>query len=173
MMLRAALCAAVLALAAAPAARAEAPSLYAPPEADFTVAFPSPPTAEVKPAKRSKDVAFRRYIAREPLGAFVVAIDEYPPNALPQLADGGVYDHLLRNRAEDGGRQLISTRAARLSGKPCLEGTFKTDDGTVEVVRVLIVGEKLYQITFVHADGDDQPAVANAFFGSFKITAAP
>lgn len=160
---------AVLGLIAAVAV-ASAQALYSPPEADFSVAFPATPTVQVKPAKRSHDIGYRRYVAQEPSRAFIVAIDEYPDGQLPQLVDGGVYDHLLRDRAGDDPTRLVSTRAARLSGRPCLEGTFKDPDGVIEVVRVLMIGDKIYQLTFAHPEEADQPEAAAAFFNSFRLT---
>ena len=157
----------VLALAAAGLVSAQA--LYAPPEGDFTVAFPAEPSVRVTPAKRSHDITFRRYVDQEASRAFVVAIDEYPDGALPPSADAGVYDHILRDRAGDDPTRLKSTRAARLSGKPCLEGTFNDPDGDIEVVRVLMIGDRLYQLTYVHPDGADQPEAGAAFFNSFRI----
>jgi hypothetical protein len=147
-------------------------ALYSPPEADFSIAFPATPTVQVKPAVRSHDIGRRRYVAQEPSRAFIVAIDEYPDGELPQLVDAGVYDHILRDRAGDDPTSLVSTKPARLSGRPCLEGTFREPDGVVEVVRVLMIGDKVYQLTFAHPDGADQPDAASAFFGSFKLTPA-
>jgi hypothetical protein len=147
-------------------------ALYSPPEADFSVAFPAAPTVQAKPAKRSHDIGYRRYVAQEPGRAFVVAIDEYPDGQLPQLVDGGVYDHLLRDRAGDDPTRLVSTRAARLSGRPCLEGTFHEPDGVVEVVRVLMIGNTIYELTFAHPEEADQPEAAAPFFSSFKLTPA-
>ena len=136
------------------------------------MAFAAAPDVKVQPAKRSKDVAFRRYVEQGPSRALVVAIDQYPDGALPQLADAGVYDRLLRGHAEDSGSELISTRAARMSGRPCLEGLFKDMEGSVEVVRVLIQGNRIWRLTYAHADGDPSAqAGASAFFGSFKLTA--
>jgi hypothetical protein len=160
------------ALALALAAPACAQALYAPPEGDFTVAFPAQPTVQVKPAKRSHDITFRRYVDQEASRAFVVAVDQYPDGSLPQLVDAGVYDHILRDRAGDDPTRLVSTRPARLAGKPCLEGTFRQPDGDIEVVRVLMVGDTLYQLTFAHPEGVDATDAASAFFNSFRIKPA-
>jgi hypothetical protein len=162
-----------LALAGAAAASvAFCQALYSPPEADFSVAFPATPTVQVKPANRSHDIGRRRYVAQEPSRAFIVAIDEYPDGQLPQLVDAGVYDHLLRDRAGDNPTSLVSTKPARLSGRPCLEGTFHEADGVVEVVRVLMIGDTIYELTFAHPEEADQPEAAAAFFNSFKLTPA-
>jgi hypothetical protein len=161
-------CVALALLASGGLAAAQAP--YTPPEADFTIAFPSPPTVQVKPAKRSHDIGRRRYIDQEPTRIFTLSIDEYPDGALPQLVDAGVYDHILRDDAGDDPTRLVSTRPARLSGRPCLEGMFKNKDDTVEQVRVLMVGDRIYQLSYIHAADAEQPEAAAAFFNSFKIT---
>ena len=160
-----------LALAAiAPAAVAQA--LYSPPEADFSVAFPGPPRVQVEPAIKSHDIGRRRYMAQEPNGAYIVSIDEYPDGQLPQLVDAGVYDHILRDHAGDNPTRLVSTKPARLAGRPCLEGTFHQPDGVVEVIRVLVIGDRIYELTFAHSEEADRPDAASAFFGSFKLTPA-
>ncbi len=169
MRLRILLAAALAALAAAAGAQA----VYVPPEADFNVAFPTAPTVQVKPAKRSHDVGYRRYVDQEPTRAFVVTIDAYPDGTLPQLVDGGVYDHILRDRAGDDPTRLVSTRPARLAGRPCLEGTFREANDIIEVVRVLVVGDTIYQLTYAHPDGAEQPEAAAAFFNSFHLTPTP
>lgn len=146
--------------------------LYAPPEGDFSVDFPDAPAVQTRPAHRSHDIGRRRYVAQEPARALIVAIDDYPDGVLPQSADAGVYDKMLRGRAEDDNAQLVSTRAARLSGRPCLEGTLVDMNGVVEEVRVLMVGDRIYQLTYAHPDGADPAGADTAFFGSFKITAS-
>jgi hypothetical protein len=148
---------------------AAAQALYAPPEADFTIAFQSPPTVQVKPAERSHDIGRRRYVDQEPTHLFMVSIDEYPDGALPQLVDAGVYDHILRDHAGDNPNRLVSTRPARLSGRPCLEGFFRNPDDTVEQIRVLMIANRIYQLAYIHAQGAEQPEAAAAFFNSFKI----
>jgi hypothetical protein len=162
-----------IALVAASPLAAAAQAVYSPPEGDFSVAFAAPPKVEAHPPNRSKDIGYRRYVEADNAHAFVVSVDEYPEGGAPLSAGAGVYDRLLRGHAEDSGAQLVSTRPARLAGRPCLEGTFKDDNEVVEVIRVLIVGNRLWRLTWVHPDGADQDAAANAFFGSFKLTAAP
>jgi hypothetical protein len=147
-------------------------SPYTPPEGDFSVDFPAQPEVQIRPAHRSRDVAHRRYVAQETARALVVAIDDYPDGVLPQSADGGVYDKILRTRADDDNAQLVSTRPARLSGRPCLEGKIVDTNGVVEEIRVLLVGDRIYQLTFVHPDGADPAGADAAFFSSFKITPA-
>jgi hypothetical protein len=162
-----------LALAlAATAVAAVGQALYSPPEADFTVAFPGPPKVQVQPAIKSHDIGRRRYMAQEPSRYFVVAIDQYPDGQLPQLVDAGVYDHILRDHAGDNPTRLVSTKPARLAGRPCLEGTFHQPDGVVEVIRVLMIGDTLYELTFAHPEDADQVEAASAFFSSFKLTPA-
>ena len=162
----------MLALAAFAAAPALAQALYSPPEGDFEVAFPGAPTVQSKPANRSKDVAARRYVVEEPGRAMIVAINDYPDGALPAAANGGVYDRMLQNRAESEDAQLISTKPARLSGRPCLEGSIQSK-GAIEIVRVLMDGDRVWQLTYALPEGADPAGADTAFFGSFRIRKAP
>ncbi len=161
----------IAALAAAASAAAQA--LYSPPEGDFQVAFPEAPQVASRPANRSKDVALRRYVLQEPSRAMILSIEDFPPGNLPAAADGAVYDRMLRNLADDNMGRLIATRPARLSGRPCLEGRITDDKGTVEIVRVLMVGERMYQLTYALPEDADPQGADVAFFASFKINKAP
>jgi hypothetical protein len=162
-----------LAALAAFAAAAGAQALYSPPEGDFSIAFPSAPSVQSKPANRSKDIASRRYVDEERGRVMVVSIEDYPDGDLPAAADGGVYDHLLRSLAENRNGQLISTRAERLSGRPCLEGQIMDPNGEIEIVRVLMIGDRIYQLTYALPEGADANGADAAFFGSFRITKTP
>ena len=143
---------------------------YVPPEGDFSVVFPATPNVQTRPAERSKDIGLRRYTVNGAANAFVVAIDAYPPDILPQSPNGGVYDHLLRTYAEDGDTRLISTRPARLAGLPCLEGTYADKNDNGEIVRVLVVGDVIWKLTYAYAADVTGRDAADAFFASFQIT---
>jgi hypothetical protein len=162
----------MLALAAIAAAPARAQSLYSPAEGDFEIAFPSQPTIQSKPANRSKDIAARRYVVEEPSREMIVAIDDYPQGDLPAAANGGVYDKFLRIRADNEDAQLVSTRPARLSGRPCLEGSIQAK-GAVEIVRILMDGDRVWELTYALPEGADPAGADAAFFSSFRIRKAP
>lgn len=163
---------ALTALVAFAGAPARAQSLYAPAEGDFEIAFPAAPEVQSKPANRSRDVAKRRYVVQEPSRAMIVSIDDYPDGDLPAAANGGVYDRMLRNRAEDEDAQLLSTRPARLSGRPCLEGAILAK-GAVEIVRILMDGQRVWELTYALPEGADPAGADAAFFSSFRIRKAP
>ena len=157
------------ALVLAAAAPVLAQVAYTPAEADFSVAFPSTPQAQSQPAKRMSDAAFRRYVAQTPDGAFLVGIDLYPDGVLPPSPNAAVYERLLQSHARDGQIPLVSTRPARLAGRPCLEGTFQDGDGNVEVVRVLMLGDRIYRLTYAHAAARADSGEGAAFFASFRL----
>jgi len=158
---------------AALSAAAWAQALYSPPEGDFAIAFPQAPTVQSRPANRSKDVAMRRYVDQDHARAMVVSIEDYPDGILPASPNAGVYDHFLRSVADDRNAQLISTRAARLAGQPCLEGQIMDPSGDLEIIRVLMVGQRVYELTYVVPEGADPAGGDAAFFSSFRITKTP
>ena len=163
----------IVALTALATGAASAQTLYSPPEGDFAVAFPEAPSVQSRPANRFKDVASRRYVDQEGGRALIVSIEDYPDGILPASADGGVYDHLLRSIAEDRGAMLVSTRAARLAGRPTLEGTLDNPGGDTEIIRTLMIGDRVYQLTYALPEGADPAGADAAFFDSFKITKTP
>ncbi len=165
---------AVLILASlAAAATAAAQALYSPPEGDFQIAFPDAPQVAIRPANRSKDIASRSYVDQQQSRAMIVSIRDFPPGNLPPSADGGVYDRVLRNLAEERMGRLIGTRPARLAGRPCLEGQIMDADGAVEISRVLIIGDRLYELTYALPEGVEAQGADAAFFASFRLTKAP
>ena len=144
---------------------------YRAPEGDFIVMFPMTPTVQSRPAHRSNDIAERRYADEENGRTFMVTVDEYPQNVLPPEPNEAIYDRLLRSYAKADPASLKSTRPTRLAGRPCLEGAYMDADGNVQLIRVLMLGDRIYQVTYVHADGVDAPGAGDAFFNSFKILA--
>ena len=164
-----AMCMAMLAAAALFAAPARAQSLYSPPEGDFQVAFPDAPSVQMRPANRSKDIAARRYVVQQPNRAMIVAIDDYPQGNLPASANSAVYERMLRNRADDEEGRLLDTKAARLAGLPCLEGSIQTKGGATEIVRILLIGDRVWELTYAVPEDIDPAGADGAFFNSFRI----
>ncbi len=101
----------------------------------------------------------------------MVTVDEYPQNVLPPEPNEAVYNRLLESYAKADPASLKSTRPTRLAGRPCLEGAYMDGDGNVQLIRVLMLGDRIYQVTYIHADGVDSPGAGDAFFNSFKILA--
>jgi hypothetical protein len=158
----------LLALALARTAGAQA--VYSPPEGDFSVAFGQTPHVASKPANRSKDIAVRRYVDQGPGRALVVSIEDFPDGDLPAAADGGVYDRMLRSYADDHDGRLVATKAARLSGRPCLQGqVLEHGAETTDIIRVLMIGDRIYQLIYAMPEGADPQGADDAFFNSFKI----
>jgi hypothetical protein len=149
---------------------ASAQQAYRPQEGDFVVDFPMPPAVQTRPARRSKDIAQRRYVDEENGRIFSIAVDEYPDGILPPSPTESTYDRVLRLLAGEDPQTLKATKPSRLSGRPCLEGRFEDGDGDVRTVRVLILGDRVYQVSYIHADGVDPPGGGEAFFNSFKLT---
>ena len=125
--------------------------------------------AQAQPGKRMNDVSRRRYVVQTAGRAYVLLVEQYPQGMLPPSANAAVYDRLLRSHADDSNTELISTRPARLAGLPSLEGTFKDTDGDVEVIRVLMLNDRIYRLTCARAPGLDDAGEDGAFFGSFKL----
>jgi len=159
----------IAAVGLAIAASAAAQDPFRPPEGDFAAMFPMAPAIQTRPARRSNDVDHRRYVDEESGRTFMVTVDQYPQGVLPTEPNEAVYDKLLRVYAQDDPTALKSTRPARLSGRPCLEGAYVDMDGNIQIMRVLMLGDRVYQVAYIHAPGVDAPGAEDVFFSSFKI----
>jgi len=64
--------------------------------------------------------------------------------------------------------KLISNHATVVDGYPALEFTAETED-RVFISRVYMVGRRPYQIVIGSPKGQNDPAIVNRFFNSFKV----
>jgi hypothetical protein len=154
------------------AGAAAAQQAFTPLENDFVVAFAAPPTVQ-REMQGGKDAGgLRRYVAEQAGETFVLTIDQYPAHIQVPVASKAIYERLIWAHAHDVGMTFVSDRPALLSNLPCWEGTYRTADGKIEVRRILMLGDSVYQLSDVRPQ--DQAANVNgeSFFGSFKITAS-
>lgn len=159
-----AILAGVLSLAGAPALAAVT---YSPPEADFRILMPATPSAEVQPARSIDDASFRRYAAEAAEGAFALTVDRYPDSIRVPQATQSMYERMLWAHAKEKGLTLTGSRPVLLSKLPGAEGRFAAADGTVEVRRILMLGGRIYQLSYVAKPGAS--GSGEAFFASFQV----
>ena len=116
------------------------------------------------------DPGYRSYIDEEAGGRFVVTVDQYPSGIPTPQPTQTTYLLLLRAHAKDHQLNLVSTHGADLGGRPALEGLFVADGGRREVVRVLMVGPRIYQVECDETEqGGGGDAAAEGFLDSFRL----
>ena len=153
------------------AARAAEPT-FSPPEHDFSIGFAATPVAQSSFPHGKSDGGSRRYVAELDGQVFALTVDQYPAHIRVPAPTKEVYQRLLWAHADATGFALVSERPSLLSNLPCWEGVYRTADGRIEVRRVLMQGDSIYQVSETLADGVKDAASGEPFFSSFRIIAS-
>ena len=147
---------------------AVARSRYTPQEGDFSVSFPVEPVVDGRRAVNDDDSSFRTYVAADEGGAFAVRVDQFPQSIRAPALDKRTYELLLRNHALETSSRLLSITPARLGGRAVLQGVFANKTGSEEHMRVLMVGRRVYQVSYTSAGGPAFAEAGAAFLESFR-----
>jgi hypothetical protein len=102
-----------------------------------------------------------------PNSAFVATYVDFPPEVMGRLSP----DQLL-DRARDGaamGNQLRAEKRLTIAEHPGREYVLSHNDGTVMIVRSLLVAKRLYQLTVVGRAGIETHPDTLRFLQSFRL----
>lgn len=146
---------------------AAAEPLFSPVENDFSVAFVAAPKVQ-PPSTNDKAVgAFRQYVAQQGGETFALTVDAYPASFTAPAPTQATYQRLSWAHAREANAAVVAERPAMLSGRPGWEGTYRTSAGNIEVRRILMVGNRIYQLSDT---ASQVGARAEDFFSSFRIS---
>ena len=148
-----------------------APTTFSPAEGDFIIAFSTAPTSRTEGGGRNQP-GFRRYAARNAGQTFVVTVDQYPDHIRVPAPTKVIYQRLAWAHAQDLGVQLVSDEPVTVAGLAGWEGVYRLADMSTEVRRILMLGDRIYQLSATGPGEDALSPAGEAFFGSFRITAA-
>ena len=150
-----------------------AQSLFTSAQGGFSVAFPRQPKVAGHLAERGDVSGSVAYQAEDDRGSFLVRVDEYPKGIRIPDPDPYVYELILRAYAVQTSARLVSTTPVRLGGYTALQGLIAHDGEARELRRVLMVGRRIYQISYTQAAGADAAGPGPAFLDSFRIVDPP
>ncbi len=151
--------------------QALAQSPYTSPDGDFSIAFPVTPKISARSEAGDFDPGYQIYVADDGGRSFMVRVDQYPTAIPVPVPNQRTYELLLHAHALERSSRLVSMAPVQFAGRPAIQGVFTTVDGATEQMRVLIVGHRLYQVSYTHADGAGTPGEGDALMDSFKVTA--
>ena len=158
-------------LASPPSTTASPPPAFESPSQDFRVAFPTPPQLSGHTPANDDDSGSWTYAVRLNGRAFTVRIDQYPNRIRVPAPDPHTYELLLRAHAEENSSRLVSMKSVDVGGLTGLEGDFVGANGAGELMRVLMVGRRIYQLSYVLPEGDGGGEQGDGFLTSFRLTA--
>ena len=139
--------------------------------ADYSIAYPAPAAADIHAPVSADDSGYWSYIATTEGAAYSLRIDQFPASIRAPSPTPSVYELLLRGYAAQSGMSLQSFQPAELGGRSGIEGVFVDAVGDTEIRQVLMVGRRVFQVSFRYARGVDATGAGRAFLGSFKIAA--
>ena len=148
---------------------ASAQSMFRPREGDFSVAFPRAPVVGDEVVATQLDAGYRSYTDEEPGGRFAVVVDQYPAGIPSPKPTQTTYLLLLKSHAKEQQLTLVSTHVASLGGRQSLEGLFVSAEGRRQVLRVLMVGPRIYHVECDEGGQGGDDATAEAFLDSFLL----
>jgi hypothetical protein len=155
-------------LASTPPADAPAPAAFEARDQGFRASFPTPPQVIGHAPASDDDSGYWIYADRSNGTAYTVRIDQYPNSIRVPAPDQRAYDQLLRAHAVESSSHLQAEKRVGVGGLAGLEGDFVGENGAGEHVRVVMVGRRVYQVSYAAAasDGGEQ---GDAFLASFQI----
>ena len=154
---------------AALAATAQAAPHFDSPEHDFSVDFPADPVIEGRRAANDDDSSYAIYDLQDHGVAFTVRVDRFPTSLPAPKPDTSTYQLMLRSHARESSSRLVSATPARLGGRPAMQGVFARQNGDQQQMRVVLVGRRVYQVSFTGPDEAASAATGAAFLDSFHL----
>ena len=155
------------------AAEALAQLDYVSPEGDFSVGFPGPPEVAGRAPESDTAPGFWTYRAQDDHAAYQVRVDVYPKAIRVPAPNPRTYEFILRAHATESSGQLVSTAPVQIGDRVGMEGVFTYPSGLTEVLRVVMAGHRVYQVTYTQADAGAPVGQGGAFLGSFVFIPRP
>lgn len=164
----------VIAFAATAGAMAQGWSEYRPAEGRYRIEMPGTPEEETVPTPvQGEKVPMMQAMVAESDVVYLVGYIDYPAEAME-----GHDPAKALEAARDGvakGHKLLSDRALAVSGQPAREFVIEQPKGLVLVMRIVFVGERLYQMVVVTVTpgGTADRRDTRRFIDSFRLDPPP
>ena len=162
---------AITSVLAGPPAVTSPPPPFESPSQDFRVSFPTMPLMTGHAPADDDDSGSWIYAVRLNGRSFMVRIDQYPNHIRVPAPNQRTYELLLRAHAEESSSRLVLVKPVEVAGLAGLQGDFVDARGADELVRVLMVGRRIYQLSYTLPPGGDGGEQGDGFLTSFQITA--
>ena len=171
-MLKSMLLGLVLALAATAGAAAQSWSEYRSAEGRYRIEMPGTPELETEPVEMlDREVPMMQAIVGREEATYLAAYMDFPAEVIGSLPPAKVLENARDGAAE--GFKLLSDKALTVAGSPGREYVIEQDKGVVLVMRIALVGPRLYQmvvVTIAPGGTADRPDTRR-FLDSFALVA--
>jgi hypothetical protein len=142
---------------------------FAAAEGDLTASFPGAPVVST-PTPGPAILSQRTYALEAPPAAYNISVMVYPKAALPAAPTVAYYTPLMTSFAEGSGTKLRALTPLAFAGRSGAQGVFDDPEtGSVMVLRLVVVGDKLFSVVYGGPKGSDTGADARQFLDSVRI----
>jgi len=156
------------------------------PDGSFTVRLPAEPKVQTETVPtEAGDIAVAMYLVESGDRTVVVSHNGFPASVADVIASGDdAFVQGLLDNSRDGAIANVSgtlqdEKQITVGGFPGREFTFNIDSGSSPTgsaitgsARVVLVKDRLYQLISLTTADETSPAVVQAFFDSFQLTAS-
>ena len=143
--------------------------LYSFPDLNFAVWFPQEPIRQLDTVRDAGYlVMFHTVISKAPNKAYMVAVAEYPTEAIKDVPSDELLKNVMNGFANSMGMNIQSTKLDKFKGKP---GLFYTGEanGNFYYIQNVIDGRKVYQIALLSAGNQASKSDLDKYFDSFRF----
>ena len=137
-------------------------------EADgFAVMLPQEPKVT---SQRIKDTQATQSMIMVEKGelAYLVSVIHMEKGTGPKNPDLKYFQGLMKNYTEGAGTTLRTSKAARIAGKPGIDGVSDAGDSAHQV-QIMATGDRVYMVIYVGPKGQENSADPVRFRNSFKL----
>jgi len=158
----------LLLLVAVPALAADSWQEFRSFEGGFAVQLPGPPKVTADPPD-ANGVSSHSFLVDRDKTAYMVGYDQYPAGKLAVLDPVRVLDVSRDDLIKGREVTLTEDRPLKLEGHPGRELVFVAKDGFTQMVRLYVVGDRLYQTLSGGPKGHEKTPEAKRFHDSFHL----
>jgi hypothetical protein len=139
--------------------------------ARFAASFPGKPTESTKTANTAVgSIEMKMYGVSQRQTAFSVAVADYPPDQVKQLGPVTILDGARDGAVATTQGKLLSELIIDMAGNPGREVKIGIAGGKATVrAKILLVGNRLYQIIAVTPMEDSYAPQVRRFLDSFRL----
>jgi hypothetical protein len=146
--------------------------VFKPKDSSFTAQFPMEPDKAVRTVKNSLgDVDTTFYTASDGQRAFTVTVAEYPEEQVTQLGPAKFLDGARDGAVANFRGKLDGEKSVDVKGHPGRDLDISAGGGKGAYhCRLILVGNKLYQLIVASPSGDSKARPVERFLESFSLS---
>ncbi|MGQ0456132.1 MAG: hypothetical protein ACT4OU_03610 [Hyphomicrobium sp.] len=161
----------LFALFAANAAAEDAWQVVKPDGIGFSIEMPVPPSNQEEDVDLGdgQNAKMRTYQILAGNAIYDVTIADYPKGTIASIGEGQILDNARDGAVKNAMGPLKSETKIEFAGRPARELLVDMTMGMTLRSHIFVVGDRLYNVGHIAANGKERSTTAEKFFASFKL----